>query len=145
MAAGIGGAIGLDTRYQARRVLRVTCKKGGGGGSVGGGGQRRRAKRERGRAREIEKGSQSELIPRELVEHFEEDVKEPLVVGQGTKKERGGKRQNMGKVLSELDVRKLSREQVLGLMVRGAWVGIGVLAGVFVLVHFVIVRDLLPK
>lgn len=46
--------------------------------------------------------------------------------------------------LAEFDVRKLTPEQSLELLIKGAWVGIGILVGYFFVVHFVIVRDLVP-
>lgn len=145
VAVKVGGMVGLDTRHYARRGICVTCKKGGGGG------QKRRAKRGGNRpARDIRKDERKDLIRDDLVEQFEDDVKEPLSVGRSRKKEGGKGRQGAGKLLvskllGELDISSVSRRKLLDVLVRGAWIGIGVLAGVFVLVHFVIARDVWPK
>lgn len=85
----------------------------------------------------------SEAVPRELAEQFEEDVKEPLMPGK-RKKAAVEKPAAVLQMLQEFDVRKLTREQTLEFLVKGAWAGIGILVGYFFVVHFVIVKDFLP-
>lgn len=107
-----------------RERLVVECRKGG----------RRRAK-----SRKV-RGDNSGG----LTEFFEEDVKQRLDVKR-TVKDVKTEKGKMQKMLGELDVRKLDRLQVLDLLQKGAWVGLGVLVGYFLVVHFVIVGDFWPK
>lgn len=81
-------------------------------------------------------------VPSELADQFEEDVKERLVPGK--KSSEPAKPSAAMQMLEEFDVRKMTREQALEFLVKGAWAGIGILVGYFLVVHFVIVKDLVP-
>lgn len=85
----------------------------------------------------------SGAVPSELAEEFEEDVKELLVPGK-RKKTTVEKPAAALQLLQEFDVRKITREQALEFLAKGAWAGIGILVGYFLVIHFVIVKDLLP-
>lgn len=85
-----------------------------------------------------------------LLASFEEEVQNPL-------RPLGGRKEDVERVLAERKRRKfinsfslpnmqdMSRNDWLEVLVKGAWVGIGILVGVFIVVHFVIVGDFVPK
>lgn len=111
--------------------------------------QRRRPKSRADRApkRRLTHPARSTRLPdADLVSQFAEDVKNPLVPGR-SKSDAGGEGAGFNPPWKDLDLSKysnMSREETLDLLVRGAWIGIGVLVGYFFVVHFVIVRDLVP-
>ncbi|CAN8073450.1 unnamed protein product [Agarophyton chilense] len=74
-----------------------------------------------------------------LIDHFQQDVRTPLQ-SRPDRPVAASAKPNTPVSLELPD-----RTQTLNLLVKGAWIGIGILAGVFVLVHFVIVKDFLPK
>lgn len=83
-------------------------------------------------------------MPSELASQFDEDVKERLVPGASNKSQQSEKLSTAKRLLDEFDVRKMTRDQLLEFLVKGAWVGIGIMVGYFFVVHFIIVKDFLP-
>lgn len=90
----------------------------------------------------------NDVLSSELTDQFDEDVKQRLRPGMEWKAD---KAQNVAEKgpsvidrLSEFDPRKLTREQTLELLIRGSWIGLGILVGYFFVVHFIIVGDLVP-
>lgn len=103
------------------------CKKG----------RRQNTRRSKPRGNRIPKSGDPTLL-----REFEEDIKGPLEPARGrTRKD--------APVVAGMRVPKFrmpkTREATLALLIQGAWIGIGLLAGAFVLVHFVVVRDFFPS
>lgn len=116
----------VTTSISAASLRQVpVCKRG----------RRRNTRRAKPREDRIPRGDPS------LLREFEEDIKKPLEPARGrTRKDTP--------IVAGLRVPQFrmpkTRDATLALLVRGAWIGIGLLAGVFLLVHFVVVKDLLP-
>lgn len=71
--------------------------------------------------------------------HLQQHVKRPLSAT------RPSGHLNALASLNKVKISLPGRNQTLNLLVKGAWIGIGILAGTFFLVHFVLVKDFLPK